>query len=43
MFEPGSRNSNGTDETAELQNWLINAFNGEWLKVSNPVPIGKKA
>ncbi|KAJ4414756.1 hypothetical protein N0V82_007748 [Gnomoniopsis sp. IMI 355080] len=27
----------------KLQNWLINAFNGEWLKVSHPVPIGKRA
>ncbi|KAF7564068.1 hypothetical protein G7046_g56 [Stylonectria norvegica] len=25
----------------KLRNWLINAFNGEWLKVSNPKPIGK--
>ncbi|KAM6519446.1 hypothetical protein FALCPG4_013079 [Fusarium falciforme] len=22
----------------KLRNWLINAFNGEWLKVSNPQP-----
>lgn len=22
----------------ELRNWLINAFNGEWLKISNPKP-----
>ena len=21
-----------------LSNWLINAFNGEWHRVSNPVP-----
>lgn len=27
---------------AELQSWLINAFNGEWLKIENPVPIDKK-
>ncbi|KAH0495892.1 hypothetical protein TgHK011_009418 [Trichoderma gracile] len=27
----------------KLNNWLINAFNGEWLKVSHPKPIGKKA
>jgi hypothetical protein len=24
--------------TAELNNWLINAFNGEWLKIANPKP-----
>ncbi|KAH6890570.1 dipeptidyl peptidase IV N-terminal region-domain-containing protein [Thelonectria olida] len=23
----------------KLRNWLINAFNGEWLKISNPKPI----
>lgn len=23
---------------SELNNWLINAFNGEWLKVANPKP-----
>ena len=23
----------------ELENWLINAFNGEWLKVANPKSI----
>lgn len=22
-----------------LNNWLINAFNGEWLKTEHPVPI----
>lgn len=22
-----------------LNNWLINAFNGEWLKTKQPVPI----
>ena len=22
----------------ELNNWLINAFNGEWLKIANPKP-----
>ncbi|CAN8099163.1 unnamed protein product [Discula destructiva] len=27
----------------KLQNWIINAFNGEWLKVNNPVPIDKRA
>jgi len=26
---------------AELTNWLINAFNGEWLKVNNAKPNGK--
>jgi dipeptidyl aminopeptidase B len=26
----------------ELSNWLVNAFNGEWLKVGNPKPVGKK-
>jgi dipeptidyl aminopeptidase len=24
---------------AELQNWLVNAFNGEWLKTTNPKPL----
>jgi dipeptidyl aminopeptidase len=31
---------------AELTNWLVNAFNGEWLRTENPVPLlnidGKK-
>jgi dipeptidyl aminopeptidase len=27
----------------KLNNWLINAFNGEWLKVSNPKPNNQKA
>lgn len=27
----------------ELTNWLINAFNGEWLKVANAKPNGLKA
>ncbi|KEY70001.1 hypothetical protein S7711_04017 [Stachybotrys chartarum IBT 7711] len=26
----------------KLNNWLINAFNGEWLKVASPKPNGKK-
>ncbi|KAK3902339.1 dipeptidyl peptidase IV N-terminal region-domain-containing protein [Staphylotrichum tortipilum] len=26
----------------KLSNWLVNAFNGEWLKVANPKPNGKK-
>ncbi|KAF3762643.1 hypothetical protein M406DRAFT_294395 [Cryphonectria parasitica EP155] len=26
----------------KLQNWIINAFNGEWLKVSHAVPIDKR-
>ncbi|PSR86978.1 dipeptidyl peptidase IV N-terminal region-domain-containing protein [Coniella lustricola] len=26
----------------KLQNWIINAFNGEWLKVDDPVPNGNK-
>ncbi|AEO66182.1 ea86b074-1bb4-4f78-91ce-85dcf4cb1f5a [Thermothielavioides terrestris] len=26
----------------KLTNWLINAFNGEWIKVANPKPTGKK-
>lgn len=24
---------------AELSNWLINAFNGEWLRTGNAKPI----
>lgn len=31
------------DLIAELENWLINAFNGEWLKTAHPVPIDKRA
>ena len=27
---------------AELNNWLINAFNGEWLKISHPKPNDEK-
>lgn len=26
------------DHVAELNNWLVNAFNGEWLKVANAKP-----
>lgn len=26
------------NKDAELTNWLINAFNGEWLKIGNPKP-----
>lgn len=26
----------------ELNNWLINAFNGEWLKTAHPKPNSKK-
>lgn len=26
----------------KLNNWLINAFNGEWLKVANPSPVPNK-
>lgn len=22
----------------ELKNWLVNAFNGEWLRIDNAVP-----
>jgi hypothetical protein len=24
-----------------MNNWLINAFNGEWLKTEDPVPMKK--
>jgi hypothetical protein len=24
---------------AELSEWLINAFNGEWLRIANPKPL----
>ncbi|OAA71313.1 dipeptidyl aminopeptidase [Cordyceps fumosorosea ARSEF 2679] len=27
-----------TQKNVELNNWLINAFNGEWLKVAHPKP-----
>ncbi|KAI9888475.1 MAG: hypothetical protein M1814_006893 [Vezdaea aestivalis] len=26
----------------KLNSWLINAFNGEWLRADDPVPIGKR-
>jgi hypothetical protein len=26
-------------KTAELNNWLINAFNGEWLRTANAEPL----
>jgi len=26
----------------ELSNWLINAFNGEWLKIADAKPNGNK-
>lgn len=32
---PGSSANHFT----ELNNWLINAFNGEWLRTANAVPI----
>lgn len=36
----------GRDEAAnnlaELESWIINAFNGEWLKIDHPVPIDKR-
>jgi dipeptidyl aminopeptidase B len=25
----------------ELSNWLINAFNGEWLKIANAKPVAE--
>lgn len=34
--------SDFANKTAELTNWLINAFNGEWIKVGNPQPNGRK-
>jgi dipeptidyl aminopeptidase len=40
---PLERRRRLTNRLTELNNWLINAFNGEWLKVSHPKPIGKKA
>jgi hypothetical protein len=30
------------DHDTEPTNWLINAFNGEWIKVANAKPNGKK-
>ena len=27
------------DFNPELNNWLINAFNGEWLRTSNAIPL----
>lgn len=26
--------------TLELRDWLVNAFNGEWLRIDNPQPMG---
>ncbi|KAL9623194.1 MAG: hypothetical protein Q9160_002509 [Pyrenula sp. 1 TL-2023] len=37
-----SKGANTRPLPAELTNWLINAFNGEWLKVDDPVPIIKR-
>ena len=31
-----------TSSYLELANWLINAFNGEWLKVANAKPVDTK-
>jgi hypothetical protein len=28
-----------TNYQLELSNWLINAFNGEWLRTANAVPL----
>jgi len=28
--------------STELANWLVNAFNGEWLKVANARPLDTK-
>ena len=28
-----------TKSVSELENWLINAFNGEWLKTAHPTPV----
>lgn len=27
----------------EIENWLVNAFNGEWLTINNPKPNGIKS
>lgn len=27
------------NNTSELANWLVNAFNGEWLRTANAVPL----
>ncbi len=29
-------------DNAELENWIINAFNGEWLKTAHAVAVGKR-
>jgi hypothetical protein len=31
-----------SNESIELSKWLINAFNGEWLKTEDPAPIPKR-
>jgi dipeptidyl aminopeptidase len=40
----GSDGNGVLTTTIEMNNWLINAFNGEWLRVDNPVvmPASKK-
>lgn len=29
----------GADTRIELSTWLVNAFNGEWLRTEDPVPL----
>lgn len=41
LFEPNVRAY--IPITIELNNWLINAFNGEWLKVTDAKPASNKA
>lgn len=31
-----------TDTSTELENWIVNAFNGEWLKTAGAVPNDNK-
>lgn len=37
-----SRPESLTEIYTELTNWLVNAFNGEWLKIANAQPNGMK-
>lgn len=30
-----------TNRFTELSDWLVNAFNGEWLKTEDPKPMAK--
>jgi len=35
----GGEGDERANEIIELSNWLINAFNGEWLRTGNATPM----